>query len=478
MILNRFGRAWLTVGILCLSPVLPAKPIPSLAVACVSPAVTRALAQLQNPNRVAPSGYDITRELVLNFGPRPAGSPAEKAAAEWVSSKLQSMGLDVVESQSFEFDGWQRGAADLSVLGNPPIALPVAALGGSSATPPSGTEALVIRFSSLAELDAAAADSIKGRFVFLDGHMRRTRDRAGYQDAVVVRRDGAVHVARKGGLAMIIRSIGTDQERRPHAGWSRGADDVSRIPAVALSNDDADFLADYLALKGSATVRLNSSAQKAPGMTSQNVIGQISAAPTTTDTVLLGAHIDSWDLGMGAEDDGAGIGVVMSAVQRLIPFRALLRRNVRVVLFGNEEQGGVGAKAYAAHSVTTMHHVAAAESDLGSGRVWRLQIPDPLHPSPVDILLAKTVKPLGIDLSLQAPAFGGTDVEPLAATGTALYDLDPDASTYFDIHHTERDMLGRVSKQNLDIQSRAFAILALLIATTPDTCLAKGTVHP
>jgi hypothetical protein len=425
-----------------------------------------------------PSGYEVTREVVLNFGPRPAGSPAEKAAAEWAASKLQSMGLDVVESQSFEFAGWQRGVADLTVLGNSPISLPVAALGGSSATPPSGTEAPVVRFSSLIELDGAPTDSIRGRIVFLDVHMRRTRDRAGYREAVVARRDGAVHVARKDGLALIIRSIGTDHERGPHAGWSHGADDVSRIPAVALSNDDADFLADYLTLKGSAMVRLHSSAQSVPGMTSQNVTGQISATPATRDTVLIGAHIDSWDLGMGAEDDGAGIGVVMSAMQHLLPYRTLLRRNVRVVLFGVEELEGVGAKAYAERSSTTTHHVVAAESDLGSGRMWRLQIPDPAHPSPIDILLAKTVKPLGIDLSLQAPAFGGTDVEPLTATGTALYDLDPDASNYFDIHHTERDMLGRVSKQNLDIQSRAFTILALLTATAPDMCLTKVATHP
>jgi hypothetical protein len=478
MKLNGYGHLWLAAGALFLSPYLAAKPIASPMGVCASPSVMHALTQLRNPDPAGPSGYDLTRELVLNFGPRPAGSPAEKVAAEWTAAQLRSMGLDVVESQSFEFDGWQRGTADLTVLGNSPISLPVAALGGSSATPPSGSEALVVRFSSLAELDAAATESVKGRIVFLDGHMRRTRDRAGYQDAVVVRRDGAVHVARKGGLALIIRSIGTDQDRGPHAGWSRGADDVYRIPAVALSNDDADFLADYLTLKGSATVRLNSSAQKVPAMTSQNVIGQISATPATTDTVLIGAHIDSWDLGMGAEDDGAGMGVVMSAIQRLIPYRALLHRNVRVVLFGNEEQGGVGAKAYAEHASATTHHIVAAESDLGSGRVWRLQIPDPTHPSPIDMLLAKTVKPLGIELSLQAPSFGGTDVEPLAATGTALYDLDPDASEYFDIHHTERDMLGRVSKQNLDVQSRAFAILALLTATAPDTCLAKGTTHP
>lgn len=442
---------------------------------CVAPEVQTALKQLQRLSTDESPGFAVTRDLVLNFGPRPAGSLAEKAAAEWAVVQLTALGLDSVQSQPFEFEGWQRGTAELTVLGVVPIVLRVAALGGSTATSAVGIEAPVVRFTSLAELDAAPPDTIKNRIVFLDGRMRRTRDRSGYKEAAVIRRDGGAEVARRGGLALVIRSIGTDHERAPHVGWSRAAADVPRLPAVALSIEDADFLADYLEMKGEVKVRLYSSAQAVPSMTSQNVFGQLTANPVTADTVLMGAHLDSWDLGMGAEDDGVGVGVVVSAMQRLVPYRALLRRNVRVVLFGNEEQGGVGAKVYAERTSASIRHVLAVESDLGSGRVWRLQIPDPAHPRPIDSSLARALKPLGITLSREAPAFGGTDIEPLAGSGTALYDLDPDASDYFDIHHTERDMLGHVSSENMDQQSRAFAILALLTATAPNDCMAAAT---
>jgi len=461
----------ITMIVLCCSQIsVWAEPTAAIHETCIALSTANALSHIRTDSTER-SAFEVSRELVLTFGPRPAGSPAEHASAEWAASALRSMRLDAVQSQAFTFEGWQRGTADLSVLSIIPIALPVSALGGSSATPPSGIEAPVIGFSDLKELDAAPIDAINGHVVFLNVRMRRTRDRSGYQEAVTARRDGAVHAARKGALALIIRSIGTDQERVPHAGWSRSASDVPRIPAVALSNQDADFLVDYMKLKRSATVRIRSSAQAVPSMTSQNVIGQVSATPQTRKTVLMAAHIDSWDVGMGAEDDAAGVGVVVSGLQRLLPYRALLRRNVRVVLFGAEELGGVGAEAYAKRSSVDVQHVVAVEADLGSGALWRLQLPDPRHLRAIDTLLADVVKPYGAELSLDAKAFGGTDVEPLSTTGTALYDLDPDASVYFDIHHTDRDALGRVSKENLDRQSRAFAAWALLMATTPDACL-------
>jgi len=444
--------------------------------ACLSPALAGAVANVRSQGSASPSAYAVTRELVLGFGARPAGSESERAAAIWAASKLRSLKLDRVETQAFAFDGWERGSAALEWQGEVPVALRVAALGGSTATPPEGLRGQLVRFSSLTELDAAPVDAVAGRIVFLDVRMRRARDRSGYQEAVVVRRDGATHVARKRGIGLVIRSIGTDDERAPHAGWSRGAADVARIPAVAASNADADFLAEALAGRVSANVLLRSSARTSPGLVSRNVIGQIDARASTRETVLLGAHLDSWDLGTGAEDDGAGVGVVVSAMERLLPYRGLFRRNVRVVLFGAEELGGLGAEDYAKRSAAMAHHVVAAESDLGSGRPWRLQMPDPARPRAVDRTLADALAPFDLAAS-SGRAFGGTDVEPLSAEGTAFYDIDPDATNYFDVHHSERDTLGRVSRPGLEAQSAAFATLALIMASAPDDCLQPAAAH-
>jgi len=281
----------------------------------------------------------------------------------------------------------------------------------------------------------------------------------------------------------VIRSLGTDGNRLPHVGMTRYAPDATPIPAFALSVPDANLLALMLARAGTAKLRLYSSAQLQPGATSQNVIGDIIAPVHTPDAVLLAAHIDSWDVGNGASDDASGVGVMLAVAAIVHAHRAVLRRNVRVVLYGAEEFAGAGARPYADAIGDMATQVAAIEDDLGSGRLWRLQLPRTDDSSGIVPVLENALAPLGVELAREHAAFGGTDLEPLGARGVPLYDLDADASAYFDVHHTANDTLAHVSADGLRQHVSAFAAFALLMAGAPAECLpgpvpvAGGAAH-
>ena len=451
----------------CSQPAATASTIPS---DCAPAGLTDALQALRSAASGDDGAYQLTRRLVLEVGTRPAGSAAEARAIDWAATELAAAGLSDVRREPFPLRRWGELASTLQVEGAVPQSLRVIALGGAPSTP-GPISVPVLRVESLQALSDLPAVTVAGHAVFFDGRMQRTRDRSGYQAAVKARRDGPALAAEKGARLFLLRSIGTDDSRQPHAGMTLFPADAPKIPALALSNADADWLAARLA-QGGVSVTADSQTRYDTAQ-SANVLATLPAGGERdgSGSVVLAAHLDSWHVGLGASDDASGVGTVISAARLLLPHAALLRRNLDVILYGAEEPAIVGGHAYVERHRGRLAHIAAVESDLGSGRLWRLQLPDPARVSRADLLLAAALEPLGIALSLSRPAFGGADIQPLAAHGVRLYDIDPDARHYFDIHHTEEDTLAHVSADNLRQHVAALASFALVIGSVDLHCM-------
>ena len=408
--------------------------------------------------------YDTVRSLTDEAGPRLAGSPGNAIAIGWGMHALTAAGLTHVHTEPVTAPHWERGAEHGELVAPRREQLALAALGGSVGTPAEGLEAEVIEMPSLEAIDKADPAVIKGKIVFFHVKMERTRDGAGYGLAVGVRGQGAIRAAKLGAVGVVIRSIGTDDNRFPHTGAMRYADDVPKIPAAALATPDADMIHRILADGKPVRLRMTLGAQVLPDVETANVMGDVEGSGAPGEIVLLGAHLDSWDLGRGALDDGAGCAIVIEAGRQLARLAKKPRRTVRVVLFANEENGLAGARAYGkAHEAELGRHVLAIEADLGAGRVYETRFLGGPGAAPTFGPVAAAVAPLGVALST-GEAEGGADLIPLVAAGVPIMDLRQDASLYFDVHHTANDTLERVRKEDLDQVAAAYAAAAFTAA--------------
>jgi hypothetical protein len=411
------------------------------------------------------TAYDHVASLTTEIGPRFAGSPGDAAAVRWALNKLGSLGFSRVRSQDVLVPRWVRGTAEVTLLG--PVAQPLvaAALGGSIGTPEEGVEAQVIEVASLEALRALSAPAVNGKIVFINQRMERARDGAGYGATVRNRAEGASAAAHLGAAALVIRSVGTSDERFAHTGTMIYRIDAPRIPAFAISNPDADVLARHIKGGKSVRLRLKSSARELAPAWSANVIGEIPGRGRPNEIVLLGAHLDSWDLGQGAQDDAAGVAIVMEAARLIGKLERQPARTVRVVLFANEEFGLSGAREYARLvGEEAARHVIAMEADFGAGPVWRLQSQVAADKAAALGVMHEALKPLQIELGGNE-ARGGSDLSPLRALGVPLLDLTHDGSKYFDVHHTLNDTLATVDAKALDQSVAAYAVAAYLAAT-------------
>ena len=407
--------------------------------------------------------YDIVESLTTEVGPRMAGSPGDARAVAWAKAKFEALGFDRVTLEPVTFPVWQRGHERAEILSPFPQPLTLTTLGGSVGTK-RPLEAEVVEFATLQALVDAPADAARGRIVFIGNRMERFKDGRGYGPAVAARGRGAVEAAKKGAVAILIRSIGTDRDRLPHTGTMRYEEGVPRIPAAALSNPDADLLANVLKRKQPVRVRLDVGASMGGEGTSYNVIGDILGSEKPEEIVLIGGHLDSWDLGTGAIDDGAGVAITMTAGALIGALPQPPRRTIRVVAFANEEQGLFGGLAYAAaHGDEVAQHVIGAESDFGAGRIYGFNSNAPAHARDALIQIAKVLEPLGIEY-LAARGGAGPDVGPMAVKGMTWGWLAQDGSDYFDWHHTANDTLDKVDAQALDQQAAAYAVFAYLSA--------------
>ncbi|PKG57188.1 peptidase M28 family protein [Shewanella sp. Choline-02u-19] len=425
--------------------------------------------QLQQRALSSDLAYDLVESLTVEVGPRLAGSEKDLIAVQWAESKLKTLGFDKVYKEPVQVPVWHRGEAKASIVAPFPQPLVITALGGSISTPKNGIEANIIRFDSLAALQAASTNDVAGKIVFIDQITERHITGKGYGKSVGGRSKGAIAAAEKGALAIMIRSIGTDHDRMAHTGMMKYKDGVAKIPAAAMSNPDADLINAMLKRDANITINLMLTAQNQGFATSYNVIAEVTGSSKPDEIVLIGAHLDSWDEGTGAIDDGAGVAIVTAAGKLIQDLPTKPARTIRVVLYAAEELGLVGGKAYAkAHKAELDKHYIAAESDFGAGRIY--QIDYRASETAYTELLALTTPMTNNGVALgNNRASGGPDVSMLPSQGVPVASLRQDGSDYFDYHHTPNDTLDKIEPAALQQNVAAYAQFAYLMAQSKIT---------
>ncbi|MGE5741937.1 MAG: M20/M25/M40 family metallo-hydrolase, partial [Candidatus Aminicenantes bacterium RBG_16_66_30] len=381
---------------------------------------------------------------------------------------MEELGLARVHTEPVEVGHWTRGRiAEASVAATPSraaIPLAVCALGGSVGTPGQGIIAPVVEVHSLAEAASLGA-AAKGKIVFFNRAMdRRTADSfAAYGAAADQRVGGASAAARSGAAAVLVRSLTFREDRNPHTGMLRYDPDAPAIPAAAIATADADLLSALIKKDRTIAVSLRLDCRNEGKVLSANVVGEITGSELRSEIVLLGGHLDSWDLGVGAHDDAAGCAAAIEALALLRDLGLRPRRTIRAVLFMDEEFGGTGGRAYAAAPERKgERHLVAAESDRGgfvpTGLAFGRDPKDLERIAPYADLL----KPFGV--SFVVPGGGGVDVGPLIAKGACPAAVLVNAQTYFDVHHSALDTAASVKPRELELQAVILAVLAYVLA--------------
>ncbi len=410
-------------------------------------------------------GLKFVEDLTTEVGQRLAGSEAEARARDWSVAELTELGFDTVRIEGFEIPFWSRKSEAVSIVSPSPQALVATALGGSAATPEGGVEASVVRFESLAELQAAPISKVDGKIVFVDETMIKTMDGSGYGMAVRKRSQCAAATASKGGKACLIRSVGTQPHRMPHTGIMARDGAEGAGPVAAISGPDADQLTRLLE-RGPVTVSVDIRTEIKTNVPSGNVIAELTGTDLKDEIVLIGCHLDSWDLGTGALDDGAGCGIVVGAAMLIAQLPERPRRTIRVVLYGAEEVGLFGATAYArAHGDDLDKHVLAAESDFGAGPIWRFQTRFGEAALPYARTLQNLLMPLGVTPG-DNNAFGGPDIGILARSGVPVVTPGQNGIDYFDYHHTPDDTFDKIIPEEFRQNVAVYAAFAYIAAET------------
>jgi hypothetical protein len=458
-----------SVLVLAASAVAQQQPAPP--VAPISPQMQHTIDQLRDAGLHDDHGYDIVSDLVSQIGPRITGSDQEARARDWAVAMLRANGFTNVHIETFPVPGWYWQRQEASITAPSHQRLVIAALGGSPSTPTGGLDAEIVRFADVAALQAAPDDAVRGKIVFVDEHMPRTQDASGYGFAVA-KRGGCPRVAApKGAAACMIRSVGTDTNRFAHQG-SAGRN--AAIPTASMSPADADTL-DLLLEHGAVRVHLEIEAGFRQGAQSGNVIADIRGREKPDEIVLLAAHLDSWDLGQGAIDDGAGVAIVTAAARLINALPRHPRRTIRLLIAGSEEPGGYGGDAYGrAHA--NEHHIIAAESDLGADRVYRFNSGFSADAAPYARAFQRALAPLGV-VPGENNAEGGTDISGVKTNGTPVVDLQQDASRYFDYHHTANDTMAAIDPEQLRQNIAAYAVFAYMAAES-DWVFGNGAPAP
>ena len=408
----------------------------------------------------------IVTSLTTEVGPRLAGSEAEARARDWAVDTLTEKGFANVRNELFEMEAWERHEEGAEIVAPYPQPLAVTALGGSVPTEEEGVSAEVALFETLEDLKRAPEGSLSGRIAYVGHAMQRTQDGSSYGYFNEARTAGPSIAAGKGAVGYLIRSVGTDSHRFPHTGSLRYQEGVPRIPALALSNPDADQL-ERIAEDGKAiSVRIKVDSSEVPAAQSGNVIAEVVGRETPEEVVVIGAHLDSWDLGTGAIDDGAGVGITLAALELIKDAGLAPRRTIRLVLWGAEEVGLLGANAYRdQHEGALDQHVIGSESDFGGGRVWKVTADSQTEEG--DALfgeIARLLAPIGIAPGSDDQPGGGPDLYPLIAAGVPTLRLHQDGRDYFDLHHTADDTVDKLDAASLDQNVAAFAVFAWLVA--------------
>jgi carboxypeptidase Q len=403
--------------------------------------------------------FDRLAELTDTFGPRFSGTPALEAALKWAETRMKEDGLENVRLEPVMVPVWVRGAESLELVepaGGPLVLL---GLGGSVGTPAEGLVADVVSVRSFDDLDARAA-AVEGKIVLFNVPFTT------YRETVRYRGTGASRAARHGAAGMLLRSVGPTGLRTPHTGSLRYDESAPRIPAAAVPAEDAERLQRLLDRGLPVRVRLRMGAHTLPDAPSANLVGEVVGRERPEEIVLVAGHIDSWDVGTGAMDDGGGSVAVWEAVRLLKALGLRPRRTVRVVLFTNEENGLRGGEAYAAaHAAES--HVMALESDGGVFAPAGFGFTGAEAARAVVREVARLLEPIGA--TTVAPEGGGADIGPLVRAGRVpAMSLDVERARYFIYHHTPADTIERLDPAEMARCVAAVAVMAYVIAELPE----------
>ena len=410
-----------------------------------------------------PTAYDFVESLTVDVGPRLAGSEASARARDWGLARLRALGFANVHAEAFPVTAWARGAESAEVVSPHPQKLAILGLGGSVPTPPEGIEAQAVVFATYADLLAAPVGTLAGKIAVVTQPMVRAQDGSGYGAGNAVRRAGASEAARRGAVAYLHRSLATGESRLPHTGALNYEEGAPKIPAAALSVIDAELL-DHMAARGQPIrIRLKLESTSTPS-TAWTVMGDIPGTAKPDEAIIVGGHLDSWDPGTGAIDDGTGMAITVAAARLAGAAPHRPRRTIRVALFGAEEMDFSDAAFTAAHKDDKL--VVVGESDSGSDRIWSVQLPKDAAGKPEMKTLATVLAPLTIYVSADPSRFGGSDIAGLSQVGVPTVSFRQDASRYFDWHHSADDTLDKVDRTQLNQNVAAWASFLYIVANT------------
>jgi Zn-dependent M28 family amino/carboxypeptidase len=418
--------------------------------------------------------YSMLHDLTTNVGPRLSGSPQAAKAVEWAAAEMKRYGFDRVWTEPVMVPHWVRGnVEEATLLGDPKLGdvpLTVCALGGSIATPADGVTAEVVMVKTFDELKALGAKA-KGKIVFFNRPMDRTKISTGeaYGGAVGQRSQGAVEAAKAGGVAALVRTMSTRIDDVPHTGAMNYAEGVVKVPTAALSTLDAEWLDSLLRANGTATIRLRLSCETLPDVESANVVGELVGTEKPEEVIVIGGHLDSWDKGTGAHDDGAGCVQSIEALRLLKELGYKPKRTIRAVMFINEENGLRGGRAYAAKARPGERPIAAIESDAGgfTPRGFGVSADSATLANNPDILenvMRWAYLFESIDADRIRQGGGGADIGELAKQGAATIGLRVDGHRYFDYHHSDSDTIDKVNEREIELGAVSMAILSYVLA--------------
>jgi hypothetical protein len=406
-----------------------------------------------------PAAFDFVASLTTEIGQRLAGTEAHRLAVAWAEARLKQAGFENVHAEPFTLPAWIRGVESADITGAVPQHLAVTALGGSVATDANGIEAEIALFRTYDDLLGAAPGSLNGKIAVVTQRMVRAQDGSGYGAANPIRRRGPSEAAKRGAVGYLLRSLGTDSHRLPHTGALNYEDGAPRIPAAALAIPDAEQL-ERLAAQGPVRIRLLLTPVVHADAPCWNVVGEIKGSEHPDQIVLVGGHLDSWDLGTGATDDGAGMAIVFGAARLIGGLPQRPGRTIRVVLFGAEEMNFSGAAYARAHEGDAGKIVVAGEADFWARNVYAVQLPGGAAGSDFGHTLERVIAPLGANLDHRQALGGGDDIRELQKAGVPVVSLRQDGLDYFDTHHTADDTLDKIDPRQLN---QAVAIWSALI---------------
>ena len=414
---------------------------------------------------------EIITSLTTEVGHRLAGSANDAKGREWAINKMTAMGYDKVWTEPVTIPLWHRGTASARITAPFAHNMAITALGNSVRTPEGGLTAEIVQFDEYKDLVAAPEGSLDGKIAYVSFRMEDSgvAGAKGYGYAGQARRNGSVAAAKAGASAIIIRSVGTDDNRTPHTGSMNYADGVTQIPAAAISNPDADLLDNVLKHGKPVTIELNLTSHSHDPVVTYNVIGEITGSDEPDKAVLIGAHLDSWDLAMGALDDGTGVAIVMSAGKHIIDGGVKPKRSIHVILFAAEEEGLYGAHEYVrAHKEDHNDFgqtILGAEWDSGTGRIINLE--PGVGPTSLTVMreIGAVLAPYGVATLMTNGAKGQSDMSALGNAGMPAVNLGMEKTNYFDYHHTPNDTLDKVDIPAITFNSSIYAMFAFMAAS-------------